>query len=341
MTSELNNIINNLPNDRLISIKDLQTNIIKLQNVICNYQLLFKFFYENNKFKNIDFYTKIQKLSDEFFLIYKYFSYLENYNDYIKFSLGDSLDKFNFLWNIIHQQNDIIIQIPFSGSMFDNINEYEYKINSSSTVNILSNYNDLIKNNHNFKLLVKLLKTNKVLITDYIASGKSFETLLILLDYYEVNLDNLYFLFISYTDNIENKIRDLINNKYEKYNFNNIEFIILDNVINRYYTNSEDTNSRCVPKYSYDLWQYKIKDIETKFLENNMGYYNCNLHRFGYLLFSICFYYKFITKNTFDKENNDSVIKKKINNFITNMTGGYYDKYIKYKMKYIKLKNNL
>lgn len=342
MTNELNEIVNNLPNDRLLNIKELQTNIFKFNNIICNYQLLFKFFYENTKFKNIDFYTKVQNLPYEFLVIYKYFTNLKKYNDYIKFSLGDSLDKFNFLWNIIHQENDIIIQIPFSGSMFDNIDEHEYKINSSNTVNILSNYEDLIKNNSNFKLLVKLLKTNKVLITDYIASGKAFETLLILLDYYEINLDNLYFLFISYTDNIEERIKNLIHTKYEKkYNFKNINFIILNNVLNRYYTNSEDTNSRCIPKYSYDLWQYKIKDIETKFLEKNMGYYNCNLHRFGYILFGICFYYNFITKNEYTDENylNDTVIKNKIVKFITSISGGYYDKYLKYKIKYIKLKN--
>lgn len=282
-----------------------------------------KFFKQNSFFNQTYFYTN-RNLIEEYNIIYRYFNEIRKYNEYIKFSLGDSLDKFNYFWNTIDLDKKMqILQIPFSDSMFINTEnvgevdtnnplEIDYVLDETKKELMFRNYNELLRNNKNFRLLVDNLNLGKkVVVTDFILSGKIFETLLILFINFDVNIDNLHFIFITFTDNIQEKMKYLIDTKYNThFDFNNIKFIqITDHaVLNHYYTNSEDTNSRCVAKYPPRDWIINIDD-SVYYDGTSPNFYNCNVHRLGYLLFVSCFYELFL-KNNIDIYDNQELNTK-------------------------------
>jgi hypothetical protein len=105
--------------------------------------------------KDLEFYRDIVNdprgdLVNEFMTIYKYFNILGKYKSTHEiYSLGDSLDKLNLIWN--HNNDKKIIQIPFSDSMYDKQEKKEgeesinIKINEGRKKIIIDNYDNLLQ----------------------------------------------------------------------------------------------------------------------------------------------------------------------------------------------------
>jgi len=122
--------------------------------------------------------------------------------------------------------------------------------------------------------------------------------------------------------------------------YNNVIFIPRISLYRHYHQNSEHTNSRCIPKYESESWSSQLTEIY------NQNYLLCNIHRILYNLANSCFYNEFIIKNFDSDIRNIDDIKQRIKEFISdkkinNYMNGFDKKYLKYKQKYLKLKNKL
>ena len=335
--------------------------------------------------------------------IYLYCHKLNRYfNDgYKLYSLGSSLEKLNFIWNMknIDSEKQINI-IPFSGNILnhpaeytdqemetidsdikDHIKQYydkllptdyeskpieydmtHFLINHDARERSLSNYENLLKNNPNFNdMVTKLQNGEKVVITDVMSRGKSLYTLLLLLQYYGVSMINLYFLYIMEYQSSLSEIQLYINTiKYNlnifniEFDINNIDFIPELYLSAIYFQNSEHTNSRCTPKYGNSKWNKPLDDVYIEVepdKRNGFGgpnYINCNMHKILYYMYTSCFYDNFILpKLSVDVDtNNMMAIMKEIRDFLDittyhNIMEGYDKKYLKYKTKYLKLKQKI
>jgi hypothetical protein len=101
-----------------------------------------------------------------------------------------------------------------------------------------------------------------------------------------------------------------------------------------------------MPKYSVKQWDIELQVVFYDGLVPN--YLFCNLHKILYYISSICFYNNFIIPNFEEPEDSDVFLN--LNDFITefirtistsNSVSGLKMKYLKYKTKYLKLKQNI
>ena len=274
---------------------------------------------------------------------------------YLIFSLGDSLDKFNTFWNLMNIDNQII-KVPFSGNMFSN----KFEIIQPDFDNIIRLFNTMLENNPSFKLLIDRLNSNEdnIVITDFMAEGKSLFTLFELFGHFGINVSKLTIHFITYTENIIEIITSEIANFNRKYPSLNIVInqpdhvglninITYTEVLDYYFSNADKiSNSRCMPRYPYTSWENVPNDVYRKGTEDN--YYLCNMHTFIFYLFHRCYYTQFILKKMYDTDPDlndinklEYIIKGFFNTYLNyNNDEGLRRKYLKYKLKYLKLKEN-
>jgi broad specificity phosphatase PhoE len=175
-----------LPKESIIDI------VSRFVDINCNYTLLHTIYrFINKKFletysttdKIFDFYTK-KTYTKMYHVMFKYYYNLnKKFNEgYQIFSLGDSLDKLNIFWNLVNNHRKQIITIPFSGAAFDDDDDGDaIKLNTKTAQDMYNKFSNLLENNNYFYDLVNALQTNKkVLITDFMSTGKSFLTILLL-----------------------------------------------------------------------------------------------------------------------------------------------------------------
>jgi len=220
-------------------------------------------------------------------------------------------------------------------------------VNSKEMLLMIDSFENLRRNNFEFDNLINDLNNNRnVLITDFMSRGKSLYTLLILLQTKNVNLTNLTFLYLTehvYGDNEVILIQNAIRYNFELFNinFDYKKILIIKNTSldSSQHQNSELTNSRCIPKYKQSSWGRQLDDV----YENN--YFNCNVHTILYYMINSCFYDNFVVNN-YNAEHVDTELSRLIDDFINNTTknnimNDFRKKYLKYKSKYIKLKNKI
>ena len=231
-------------------------------------------------------------------IIEYYFTTVENYtNDGgIVYSLGDSLDKFNYVWNINqNKQGKTIISVPFSGSMYNNIKDSTRIIlDESSSELMYSRALDLYHNNDSFsRLFNDIINGKYVLITDYGHSGKALITVTKLINFLGnkmgkiINWDKVTYLQItSSMDEIEENIRDHLQNEGHP------TVVYYNTFLDSYFVNSDrwhgGYNSRCVPRYEVNNWINQPDHVWKNGLLDN--YKLCNIHRI-LLLFQLCCHY--------------------------------------------------
>lgn len=197
------------------------------------------------------------------------------------YSLGDSLEKFNFVWNMFSEKK--IQQIPFSGNIFLN----ETELNTKTLNHISDYYSLLVQNNNAFhKLIVDIIIGKPVLITDFGAHGKALATLVYILQVQEniniINNPNVLFLISTY-DNEEffthlYQFLHLINADIT--DINNIIVIDMDPLL--FFTNADwkSSQSRCTPSYPIENWISEPEDVWTNdYLGKEKNYLLCNLGR--------------------------------------------------------------
>ncbi|QKF94763.1 HAD-like protein [Fadolivirus algeromassiliense] len=281
-------LFNSIEKNRLMVNNEYNGLLEKFKEKCCDLKYISKlmdsiYFKTNGKIK----FPLNQILSkDNIIMTFSYFKYIEmfyNQEDSIVYSLGDSLDKLNFIWNLYNDKK--IINIPFSGSMYENIEKSEkIKLLTESELLMYGESDNLIKNNKKFSEMLQHIKSGKkILITDFGHSGKAYLTIINLLNKMGVkNYKDVFYLHITPSiDEIENNI--LLNNISV-----NINRIYIDELPHFYYTNSdriENGFTRCVPRYSVDLWNGPPDDVWKNEFEKN--YYLCNLHR-CLLLIALC-----------------------------------------------------
>ncbi len=291
-----------------------------INKLVSNYYILknyFNFIDKDSGYRDETYYRlwkSPNNLATEFITIFKYFYEINMvFNEgYKVYSLGDSLDKLNFLWNIKNPDRRII-SIPLSGLTFKN---------NLDICGLIEKYPDLLTNNPNFKMLVDDLNSGvRVVITDYLNSGKTLISLLHLFKRYQTNINNLHFIFIAlidqtngedvYEDDGEGGLiltainTDAILNKFGIIDTTDkIKFIAPEGILDRYYTNSEDKSSlesRCVPKYNFKKWNSSPADVfimnENDPYSRESNYLNCNYNRILYYLSTSWFYDNFILQN--------------------------------------------
>ncbi len=291
-----------------------------INKLVSNYYILknyFNFIDKDSGYRDETYYRlwkSPNNLATEFITIFKYFYEINMvFNEgYKVYSLGDSLDKLNFLWNIKNPDRRII-SIPLSGLTFKN---------NLDICDLIEKYPDLLTNNPNFKMLVDDLNSGvRVVITDYLNSGKTLISLLNLFKHYQTNINNLHFIFIAlieqtdgedvYEEDVEGGLTlteintNAILNKFGIIDTTDkIKFIAPEGILDRYYTNSEDISSlesRCVPKYNLRNWNSLPADVfiknENDPYSKQPNYFNCNYNRILYYLSTSYFYDNFILQN--------------------------------------------
>lgn len=370
-------LYNNIPTNRYINQQESLSILNNSMSQCCNYYNvlymsdLLNLQYECQYKKNIMLpkYSDIFDVETLMSLVY-YFKFVDNFfNKYghnSVFSLGDSLDKYNYIWNLFN--NNKISIIPFSGSAYtDDFESKKIVFDVEMYNNMKHSFPSLIANNAGFRELYnKIVSGKNVLITDFGLTGKSIISIVkLLLEFHpHISLKNVTYLLISYsTDetmaNISEHISDL----------HGMNIIYADYYIGHYFTNSEESQSRCVPKYGSSSWNKLPDDVWKNNLLNN--YHLCNIHRCIFMLQICCTYNVYIENKELIKidDNNKFInstitnLKKMIDQLISNnqkintvynhpwvstvkqfvvpmvdLDGGYYEKYMKYKQKYYKLR---
>jgi hypothetical protein len=245
----------------------------------------------------------IKSILDEnnFTLMVSYFKYIQQFiEDHGKnsiYSLGDSLDKYTFVWNDminINESDNHIIRVPFSGSMYMNIGYTDrIEIDSTDRDAMFTNLDELLENNNDFKKMYdKIYSGHHVLITDYGHSGKGPITIVNLLKYKNPNIDlnNVHYLLV--TDSSKEIERNILKHAGE---LNGLNRIYYNELLSMYYTNSDKVEgrmSRCISRYSVDLWDRPPDPVWKDNLADN--YRQCNLHRVFLLIILCCFVNNYI-----------------------------------------------
>ena len=253
----------------------------------------------NNVYQNDGIYIPYNKIInlDTLNLFREYFAVVSDfiYDGYV-YSLGDSLDKFNYIWNVTHVDEQIV-NIPFSGSMYDGIDDsIDIELNPEVETLMQDNLKDLLIHNKNFALLYNdILQGKKILITDYGLSGKAVITIIILLNSLGVtDFRNVTYLQITNDSSIIQH-----NITIHLHGFAQPNIIYIDEAPDVYFTNSDRPymgfNSRCVPRYEVGNWKEVPDDVWYQGLIPN--YSLCNIHR-RFLLFQLC-----CTLNDFFEDN--------------------------------------
>lgn len=188
------------------------------------------------------------------------------------YSLGDSLDKLNFVWNKMGTEPKIK-SIPFSGSMFNVMDEI-VTLDEEKEANMYAKMDNLLENNPNFKELIDKIRDGiEVLITDYGNHGRAIMTLIkMFVNMGIANLSSLTYLQICpEIETIESNIAVNIPDTH------GINRVYVEELPSNYFLKSEETESRCVSKYSEDMWE---REPDLVWMNGLMPNYKlCNLHR--------------------------------------------------------------
>jgi hypothetical protein len=333
----------------------------------------------------IDFYkNSINLMKEQYPWMYIYFRIIKFYFNinFDVFSLGSSLEKPNMLWNTFNQDN-LIKEIPFSGSMFDYGPDSAILLNESKRDDMVTKFPLLIANNPEFRNLVETLQANKrdVLITDVKGSGKSLKSILYLFQRFNINVTKLFFIYITTNYEAENGTLTIIpNDELTQYNYHNPILYLNSNKIDIYFIKGEDIGARCIAHYQREAWDrpptpvFYDNPADEKMIIDNFK--KCNINNFLFLIFSACFFRQFIIPKlkvlstiipegqnmaSIDREINDFVdshlseetkrqireeqLRKEAMKHPKTASSTTYDdldkKYLKYKLKYLKLKNSL
>lgn len=269
------------------SFKQIIT-ILNIYGDIINYKNLSKNFFPTTIVSSI-----ID--NDSFYFMKTYFKFIQNFESNSIFSLGDSLDKYNTVWNSINSNKPIKI-IPMSGSQYYDSGTEEKGdrklIRDDENYNgIETNIKTFYTNNSVFRELISSLqKGEKVLLTDFGHTGKAVVTIINIISKFvdDLSLSNITFLSAIEPDNnyYKNNVKKLIKHKI------NVEYIKV--IFDPYYTNSERTKSRCIPRYTWKMWKNKPNDVWKD--DGVPNYYMCNLHRTLMMMMLCC---KFKNENFF------------------------------------------
>lgn len=291
-----------------IKVSTSNNPFIGIKNKICCDQEYIKYCIDliNIFGKDKEIHIPYKRITDEDTLntIEYYYTTIAKYTNYggIVYSLGDSLDKFNFVWNVNQtSQEKLIVSVPFSGSMYDDIENSTKIVADQSLASLMySRAIDLYNNNSAFSSLFTDILTGKfVLITDFGHSGKALITITKLINYLaslmnqEINWDKVTYLQITPSRDIieENITEHLIDEPAPT-------VIYYDTYLDSYFTNSDrwvgGYNSRCIPRYEVTTWTTQPDDVwKNGFIGN---YKLCNIHRI-LLLFQLCCHYTRVINN--------------------------------------------
>lgn len=210
-------------------------------------------------------------------VILLYWKYLKSFPNKNIYSLGDSLDKLNVVWEYMYNDSKIK-NIPFSGNFFNAYDHYDdgeiFELNKELYDNIILKLPKLVQNNKMFaELLTKIKSGEQVLLTDFAYKGRVLFTLDRIFEKLKIDASNLIILLVSENPKIiENNIKRLglkSGLKVEQINIFHYD---------HYFGNSESSNSRCISKYNVDLWD-NSPDIMWKNKKGKYNYFLCNLHR--------------------------------------------------------------
>lgn len=213
------------------------------------------------------------------------------------YSIGDSLEKLNFVWSL---KNNKIKNIPFSGSMFDLENDLPV-FNENKYTKMKTFYKNFKEHNKIYRDLIEDIKSNKpVVIIDYGAYGRAIATLLLIFRDFEnlsfEELSRVRFLIMTTTfeDSDEGKQEafrrlllpfEVLQNRYL------LEFAksIIDPIFDfpsRYYTNSDSKGlqARCIPSYPVEKWNEEIEQVWWNEYTQSPNYILCNINRILFLL---------------------------------------------------------
>lgn len=284
-----------IPRNRYLSAEDTQAILAGIESKLnlCEYQdqtKLFAWIQRSLRLSEPEFRFYMKgAYRQEFPILKQYFDRLQTYadRDYRLYSLGDSLDKFNHFWNIKHDTSPVIA-VPFSGSMFT-----ESLVRIDTKRDRMFNALETMRNNNPaFDQMIESLNAgDNVLITDYINTGKSFFTILELLRRCGAPTGNLRFLYVTYNDEISvDQFRERSAAEYDYSSSIDLLEVTETAILSRYFTNSEDSNSRCVAKYPVDIWDQPVEAVYRDGLAPN--YHRCNLHRLMFMCAFTCFFQK-------------------------------------------------
>lgn len=233
------------------------------------------------------FYLDTTKLAKE------YFSELNLWSNsgWHLYSLGDSLDKLNFVWNtkykVLRKPEKIITVIPFSGSAYINVDEHSssIKVDAKAWDEIVTNEVNLLNNNNAFRELIADIKDGKlVVVSDFGHSGKALITLVhIIGNLVDLPIwENILFIQVA-------PFEDEIRNNITKHLGFMPRIIFIEELPEPYFINSERELggiSRCVPRYSSEMWTHPPGEIWYDHL--NPNFYRCNVNRLFSLLILCC-----------------------------------------------------
>ena len=203
------------------------------------------------------------------------------------FSIGDSLNKYDVLFNCLI--NNCIQSIPFSDSICS-INSISGKINIDSDKLQLFNIG-FINIFNSYRPIIDLIKNNKsIVLIDYGCKGRLYITLLYffnkLITDQIINFESMIYLkfyMITFNEDLEKDMVDAIQELETFFpTLYMIELIvILSDTLNMCLTNSEQTtNTRCIPQYGTNKWSNELNvDIYMNEKTKHNNYVLCNLGR--------------------------------------------------------------
>jgi len=286
------------------------------KNFFKNFFIALAILISNEKDVNYDITITPESSSDESIdiAIEYYYRRMKYYKrqGYEIYNIGDSLEKFALLWNLLNESSPII-SVPFSGSIFKKVKTDKDEINiidGKTLHQMLEKYNHLKRNNPNFaKMIEDIKRGKKVLITDFGAEGKMIPTILYLIYLGEhLNPHDINLSFFIIAANLEKKShRELSQSQIDYYKFKITRLLReyspelkekgFDHYINShlevyvyfpsfFYINSDREHTglvRCTPSYNVDDWDKQITDVWTT-KDGNLNYFMCNLNRLLFLI---------------------------------------------------------
>lgn len=281
-----------VPEDHYISYSEAQrflhfiesadyTSILTPHHKICYDTKFIKYVIDVINSTHTDLHIPYDKImsSDTLDLITDYFDIVDTYN--IVYSLGDSLDKLNFLYNVTHPNH--IITVPFSGSMYINVDNDNIELDSELKMKMIDNLESLLLHNKSFADLYEHIKQgDTILITDYGHSGKALITLIKLFNL----LDNINWRNVTYLQVTTEPEVIAHNVKVHLHNEPQPNIIYKESYPDFYFTNSDRDfggyYSRCVPRYEVNMWTEQVDDV---WIHDDVPNYRlCNIHRKLFLL---------------------------------------------------------
>jgi hypothetical protein len=228
-----------------------------------------------------------------------YFSFIHTFfkqENSSVYTLGDSLDKFSFIWNLLEDKK--IKTIPFSGNMYD-VKEEELKLNHDKLSLMMENFQNLVANNIEFRNMVQDLNSGKnVLITDYGHSGRALVTIIALLNLNGISMETLTYYQLCFIDE-KIKLNNLVSHALKEMGHIPIkDIIIFEGTLDFYLIDSDSLNlserrgislySRCIPSYPVEKWHNPLDENSVWSYNKprsdgtsvNIGnYYQCNINR--------------------------------------------------------------